>query len=93
MGDLSVLKVVLEMCTSIMLMTMSKNHALSQKVLEDWLRLPERQELFAGLLDSGTPPQAELSLAQLSPSLFSLLPHSAQNWILNPSCALIIDQF
>ena len=35
--------------TSIMLMTMSKNPALSQKVLENWLRLPERQELFAGL--------------------------------------------
>ena len=51
MGDLSVLKVVLEMCTSIMLMTMSKNPALSQKVLEDWLRLPERQDLFAGLGD------------------------------------------
>ena len=28
---------------------MSKNPAFSQKVLEDWLRLPERQELFAGL--------------------------------------------
>ena len=36
--------------TSIMLMTMSKNPALSQKVLENWLRLPESQELFAGLL-------------------------------------------
>ena len=35
--------------TSIMLMTMSKNPALSQKVLENWLRLPESQELFAGL--------------------------------------------
>ena len=35
--------------TSIMLMTMSKNPALSQKVLEDWLRLPERQDLFPGL--------------------------------------------
>ena len=32
-----------------MLMTMSENPALLQKVLEDWLRLPERQELFAGL--------------------------------------------
>ena len=31
-------------------MTKSKNHAVSQKVLEDWLRLPERQELFAGLI-------------------------------------------
>ena len=38
--------------TFIMLMTMSKIHALLQKVLEDWLRLPERQELFAGLLIS-----------------------------------------
>ena len=28
---------------------MSKNPALLQKVLEDWLRLQERQELFAGL--------------------------------------------
>ena len=36
--------------TSIMLMTMSKNPALSQKVLENWLRLPESQELFAGLV-------------------------------------------
>ena len=34
--------------TSMMLMTMSKNSTLSQEVLEDWLRLPERQELFAG---------------------------------------------
>ena len=40
--------------TFIMLMTMSKIHALLQKVLEDWLRLPERQELFAGLLDVTT---------------------------------------
>ena len=32
------------------LTTKSKNHAVSQKVLEDWLRLPERQELFAGLI-------------------------------------------
>ena len=31
------------------LMTMSKNPALSQKVLQDWLRMPERPELFAGL--------------------------------------------
>ena len=31
------------------LTTMSKNPAFSQKVLKDWLRLPERQELFAGL--------------------------------------------
>ena len=29
--------------------TMSKNPAFSQKVVEDWLRLPEKQELFAGL--------------------------------------------
>ena len=28
---------------------MSKNPAFSQKILEDWLTLPERQELFAGL--------------------------------------------
>ena len=39
--------------TSIMLMTMSKNPALSQKVLENWLRLPESQELFAGLASGG----------------------------------------
>ena len=38
--------------TSIMLMTMSKNPALSQKVLENWLRLPESQELFAGLINT-----------------------------------------
>ena len=30
-------------------MTMSKNPVLLQKVLENWLRLPERQELFAGV--------------------------------------------
>ena len=36
-----------------MLMTLSKNPALLQKVFEDWLRLPERQDLFAGLLDGG----------------------------------------
>ena len=41
--------------TSIMLMTMSKNPALSQKVLENWLRLPESQELFAGLLNGSGP--------------------------------------
>ena len=28
---------------------MSRNPALLQEVLEDWLRLPKRQELFAGL--------------------------------------------
>ena len=31
------------------LMTMSKIPALSQKVLAEWLRMPERQELFPGL--------------------------------------------
>ena len=36
---------------SMMLVTMLKNPALLQKVLEDWLRLPKRQELFAGLSD------------------------------------------
>ena len=30
-------------------MTVSKNLTLSQKILEDWLRLPESQDLFAGL--------------------------------------------
>ena len=35
--------------TSRILMTMSKIPALSQKVLAEWLRLPERQELFPGL--------------------------------------------
>ena len=30
-------------------MTMSKIPALSQKVLAEWLRMPERQELFPGL--------------------------------------------
>ena len=34
--------------TSMMLMTTLKNPTLLQKVLEDWLRLPERQELFEG---------------------------------------------
>ena len=33
---------------------MSKNPAFSQNVLEDWLRLPERQELFAGLPEIST---------------------------------------
>ena len=37
--------------TSLILMTVSKNLALSQKILEDWLRLPESQELFAGLVE------------------------------------------
>ena len=31
------------------MMTMSKIPALSQKVLAEWLRMPERQELFPGL--------------------------------------------
>ena len=31
---------------------MSKNPAVWQKILGDWFRLPERQELFAGLLSS-----------------------------------------
>ena len=31
------------------MMTMSRNPAMSQKFLENWLRLPESQELFAGL--------------------------------------------
>ena len=35
--------------TSGILMTMSKIPALSQKVLAEWLRMPERQELFPGL--------------------------------------------
>ena len=39
------------------LKTMSKNPAFSHKVLEDWLRLPERQEVFAGLLTCGLPRQ------------------------------------
>ena len=46
--------------TSMMLMTVSKNPALSQKVLEDWLRLPERQELFAGLLYGATTYSSDL---------------------------------
>ena len=33
------------------LMTVSKNPALLQKILEDWLRLQVSQELFAGLAD------------------------------------------
>ena len=37
------------------LTTMSKNPAFSQKILEDWLTLPERQELFAGLPPSPPP--------------------------------------
>ena len=35
--------------TSLILMAMLQNPALSQKVLKDWFRLPERQELFPGL--------------------------------------------
>ena len=35
------------------LTTMSKNPAFSQKFSEDWLTLPERQELFAGLVIDG----------------------------------------
>ena len=35
--------------TSLIWMTVSKNPALSQKILEDLLRLPESQELFTGL--------------------------------------------
>ena len=34
--------------TSLILMAMSKNSALSQKISEDYLKLPERQELFTG---------------------------------------------
>ena len=33
---------------SLILMIMSKNPALLQKVLKDWQRLPERQELYQG---------------------------------------------
>ena len=36
-------------CLGIISLTMSINHAISQKILEDWFRLPERQDLFAGL--------------------------------------------
>ena len=36
--------------TFLILMTVSKNPALLQKILEDWLRLPESQEIFAGLV-------------------------------------------
>ena len=32
------------------MMKMLKNHGLLQKVLKDQLRLPERQEFFAGLV-------------------------------------------
>ena len=39
--------------TSEILMTMSKFPALSQKVLAEWLRMPERQELFPGLVLGG----------------------------------------
>ena len=31
-------------------MAMSKNPAVSQKISKDWFRLPERQELFSGLV-------------------------------------------
>ena len=60
--------------TSIMLMTMSKNPALLQKVLENWLRLPESQELFAGLvvsskyLEASSKSQALLSKKQVASS-------------------------
>ena len=58
--------------TSMMLMTMSKNPTLLQKVLEDWLRLPERQELFAGLAHT-PPPKGTLhnALHQRVPSTCS----------------------
>ena len=36
--------------TSWILMTVLKNPALSQKIVEDGLRLPEIQELFADLV-------------------------------------------
>ena len=36
--------------TSLILMAMSKNPALLQKVLKGWFTLPERRELFPGLL-------------------------------------------
>ena len=38
---------------------MSKNPVFSQKILEDWLMLPERQELFAGL--GNRPPRISYS--------------------------------
>ena len=37
--------------TSLILTAMSKNPALLQKVLRDLFRMPERQELFPGLLN------------------------------------------
>ena len=36
--------------TSLILMTVSKDYALLEKIFEDWFMLPERQELFEGLL-------------------------------------------
>ena len=36
--------------TSLILMTMSKNSTVSQKVLQDWYRMQERQELYSCLL-------------------------------------------
>ena len=39
--------------TSLILMTVLKNPALLQKILEVWLRLQESQELFAGLGNIG----------------------------------------
>ena len=41
---------------------MSKNPALWLKILEDWFRLPERQELFAGL-----------EMVSIEPTLFQQL--------------------
>ena len=40
---------------SLILMATLQNPALSQKVLKDLFRLPERQELFPGLHPSGIP--------------------------------------
>ena len=44
--------------TSMVLITLSKNPAISQKVFEDQLRVPERQELFAGLIVGDHPWEA-----------------------------------
>ena len=41
---------------SLILMATLQNPALSQKVLKDLFRLPERQELFPGLHPCGIPP-------------------------------------
>ena len=59
---------------------MSKNSAFSQQVLEDWLRLPEKQELFAGL-------ELALTLAELlAPPIIGVFYRIRRIWKNLPKC-------